>query len=84
MLGEKHRLLDDFPEFTAQIEHLTRADEKFAADNSAYNELDEKIRKLELGGSPIGDDEMHLLKQQRAALKDKLYQALVSSKAGSD
>jgi hypothetical protein len=41
MLDEKHRLLDDFPEFTTQIEHLTRADEKFAADNSAYNELDE-------------------------------------------
>lgn len=80
MLGEKHRLLDDFPEFTDLINSLTESDSDFSDKNKQYNALDDEIRKLELGGAPIGDDAMHTMKQQRAALKDTLYQYLLSKK----
>ncbi|MEM7255984.1 MAG: YdcH family protein [Pseudomonadota bacterium] len=80
MLGEKHRLIDDFPEFTDLINTLNENDRGFSEQNSQYTALDDEIRKLELGGAPIGDDAMHKMKQQRAALKDTLYQYLLSKK----
>ena len=80
MLGEKHRLIDDFPEFDELIHTLSENNEAFAEKNQQYTKLDDEIRKLELGGAPIGDDEMHRMKQERAALKDKLYQILIDNK----
>lgn len=80
MLGEKHRLLDDFPEFSELIETLSKDNPSFSNDNQRYNQLDDEIRKLELGGAPIGDDEMHRMKQERSVLKDKLYQLLLQNK----
>lgn len=81
MLGEKHRLIDDFPEFTALINQLSESSGEFSEKNSRYTTLDDEIRKLELGGAPIGDEEMHKMKQQRALLKDELYQTLVNNKS---
>ncbi len=80
MLGEKHRLIDDFPEFNELIQSLSESDSTFAEKNSEYTRLDDEIRKLELGGAPIGDDEMHKMKHDRAALKDTLYQYLLKNK----
>ena len=81
MLGEDHSLLSEFPEFKDTIAKLVSSDAAFAKDATQYNDLDKVIRELELAGSPIGDDEMHQKKHDRAVLKDSLYQRLVKAKA---
>ncbi|MDD1795388.1 YdcH family protein [Enterovibrio makurazakiensis] len=78
MLGEKHSLLDDFPELENRINALIEADSTFAADNKKYNALDKEIRTLELNNGPIGDDAMHQLKHQRSVMKDSLYQRIAA------
>lgn len=78
MLGEKHGLINDFPEHEERIAELIQTNEKFAESNKAYNALDQEVRSLEMSGAPIGDDQMHDLKKKRASLKDTLYQYLVA------
>lgn len=80
MLGEIHSLINDFPEMKEVVVNLAKTDEKFAKLNDRYNSLDEKIRQLEMQDAPIADDAMHVLKHERAELKDRLYLSLVSAK----
>lgn len=79
MLGENHSLLNEFPEFKELINKLVSSDQSFAEETNQYDELDAKIRKLELANSPISDSEMHKMKHDRSKLKDLLYQRLTSS-----
>lgn len=79
MLGENHSLLNEFPEYKDIISGLMERDEAFAKDTIRYNTLDNEIRELELNGTPIDDDAMHQLKNERAALKDSLYQRLIDA-----
>lgn len=76
MLGEDHSLLNEFPEYKERINQLNESDATFAEQANKYNELDAKIRNLELDNAPIGDDSMHQLKHERAQLKDILYRKL--------
>ena len=76
MLGENHSLLSEFPEFKPAIDALKHSDSTFAADAQRYDELDKEIRELELNNAPIDDEAMHGMKQQRAALKDSLYERI--------
>jgi len=76
MLGENHSLLNEFPEFKELITKLVSSDQSFAETTIKYDELDAKIRKLELVNSPIGDSEMHKMKHDRSELKDLLYRRL--------
>ncbi|MGF1720864.1 YdcH family protein [Vibrio kyushuensis] len=79
MLGESHSLLKDFPELKDTILTRSKNDDAFKAEMNKYDDLDKEIRKLELKDSPIGDEEMHQLKHNRAELKDDLYQQLIST-----
>ncbi len=79
MLGEKHQLLDDFPDHRATINELVDSDHDFGADAQRYNALDEEIRQLELDSSPISDEEMHQKKHDRSELKDSLYQRILKA-----
>lgn len=78
MLGENHSLLHEFPEHKDNIAALSGSDQVFAEDAKRYNALDKEIRELELNNAPIDDDAMHKLKNERAALKDSLYQRLLA------
>ena len=80
MLGENHSLVNEFPEYQDTIARLAQSNEVFAKDAKRYNDLDKEIRELELNGAPIDDDAMHQLKNERAELKDALYQRLVEAK----
>ena len=80
MLGEKHSLDNEFPEYQDTIAMLTENDEFFAKENKYYTALDNEIRILELNYAPIGDVAMQQLKLERAALKDELYEYLVKTK----
>lgn len=81
MLGEQHSLENDFPDFKDQLQTLMATNERFIADNKRYNALDKEIRVLEMRDSPIKDEAMHQLKHDRAELKDKLYQQLLSARS---
>ena len=76
MLGEKHTLSHDFPEFDDVIEYLLNHNHAFQQENKRYNALDRVIRTLELNNGPIEDLAMQRLKQSRAELKDQLYRQL--------
>ncbi|NLS13775.1 DUF465 domain-containing protein [Vibrio sp. SM6] len=80
MLGEVHSLELDFPEMKDVIATLIATDHDFANDNKNYNELDRKIRKLELNDSPVSDEEMTHMKLERAEMKDSLYGRLLRAK----
>ena len=79
MLGEKHSLDNDFPQYKELIAKLSSSDEAFAKKSKHYHQLDKEIRVLELNNAPIDDTAMHQLKHERAMLKDELYQQLVSA-----
>ncbi len=79
MLGEDHSLLNEFPEYKEAIARLTESDADFAKDTKKYNALDARIRELEMDGTPISDDAMHEKKNERAALKDSLYERLLAT-----
>ncbi|CAA0092264.1 Uncharacterised protein [BD1-7 clade bacterium] len=81
MLGEDHSLAHEFPEHLPAIKNLTQGDKGFAKQARHYDDLDREIRKLELNNSPIEDDAMHAMKQERAELKDVLYQRLLSEQS---
>ncbi|MGL6259404.1 YdcH family protein [Vibrio sp. WXL103] len=80
MLGEVHSLNNDFPEHEAAINKLKETDADFLNSMKEYDAIDKQIRTLELNGAPIGDDQMHQLKHDRAVLKDSLYKRLVNGK----
>ncbi|WP_096084986.1 YdcH family protein [Agaribacterium haliotis] len=81
MLGEKHSLLNEFPQSAVIIKKLIKTDGEFAEAAKTYNSLDEEIRELELEGSPIDDELMHQKKSKRAALKDSLYSHIQKAEA---
>jgi uncharacterized protein YdcH (DUF465 family) len=74
----KHELHDEFPQFSNLIDELKSSDVSFREHFEQYAELDQKIEGLERRDSPIGDDSLHQMKQQRLELKDELYSVLVS------
>ncbi|KPM83844.1 DUF465 domain-containing protein [Pseudoalteromonas sp. BZK2] len=76
MLGEKHSLLNEFPEFNELIHSLAKHDAHFKKTMQRYDDMDKEIRELELQNSPIEDADMHEKKHQRAVLKDELYDLL--------
>jgi uncharacterized protein YdcH (DUF465 family) len=80
MLGENHSLVNEFPGYKDIISRLVKSDKVFAKEAQRYNALDQEIRELELDGTPIDDDAMHQLKNERAALKDALYQRILDAK----
>lgn len=77
MLGEDHSLLKEFPQHKQTIQALAKESLEFAELMSEYNALDKDIRKLEMRDSPISDEEMHLMKHNRAEMKDRLHQYLI-------
>jgi uncharacterized protein YdcH (DUF465 family) len=79
MLGEEHSLLNEFPELQETIVALVESDQAFKKQNKQYNAIDKEIRKLELRDSPIADEEMHQLKQERSELKDLLHKQLLEA-----
>ncbi|GAD01151.1 YdcH family protein [Agarivorans albus] len=70
-------LLHEFPKSKASILSLVNSDENFAKDAQHYENLDNKIRELELSNSQIDDQAMHQLKHDRSLLKDSLYQRIL-------
>ena len=76
MLGETHDLVHEFPELEGQIESLRESNTAFAELMDQYDDLDDRVRKLEELGTPVADETIEDLKKERLMLKDKLYALL--------
>lgn len=77
-----HELHKEFPQYSNLIDELKENDQKFNEKFKRYAELDQEIVGLEKRDLPISDDKIHRMKQQRAELKDELYQTLVQNGEG--
>jgi len=80
----KHELHEEFPQFSQLIDQLKQDDPDFRERFKQYAKLDQQIEGLELRDSPVGDDSLHQLKQQRLELKDNLYGELVRLSEGAE
>lgn len=76
MLGEKHDLIHELPEYRERIHDLKLSDAHFAKLFNEYDELDHEIRRCETGVEVHADEFVENLKKQRLALKDQLFQIL--------
>ena len=76
MLGEKHDLVHELPEFRDLIHELKVSDNHFSKLFYEYDELDHEIRRCETEVEIHADDYVEGLKKKRLALKDELFQIL--------
>lgn len=78
-----HELHNEFPQFGELIDELRKNDPTFQHHFRQYAELDQEIEGLERRDAPIGDDQLHQMKQQRLQLKDDLYKTLEKKSNGA-
>lgn len=76
MLGEKHHLALEFPEYRYQIHVLKTSNPRFAEMHREYNDLDDEIRRIEQEIEVHSDEYLENLKKRRVFLKDELYAML--------
>ena len=75
-----HKLSVEFPELADTIASLKENNAHFVKLLDEHTDLDKQITKDEEGLKAISDDALHTLKQQRAKLKDVLYQMAIEAK----
>lgn len=68
-----HALITEFPELATAISTLKQTNAHFSKILAEHDELDKQISQDEVGVKAINDADLHVLKQQRAKLKDELY-----------
>jgi uncharacterized protein len=76
MLGEKHDLLHELPEYKERIHELKISNHHFAKLFNEYDELDHLVRRCEAEIEVHADDYVQGLKKRRLALKDELLKIL--------
>ena len=76
MLGEKHDLLHELPEYKERIHELKISNHHFAKLFNEYDELDHLVRRCETEVEVHADDYVQGLKKNRLALKDELLKIL--------
>lgn len=82
MLGEFHDILHEFPGMEDRIRVMAANDDTFAHLMREHDQMDAKIRDLELNNQPVADFYMEDLKKQRAVLKDRLYDMIREAPPG--
>lgn len=70
-----------FPEYRELIFQLKANDRHFHHLFSKHNELDQKIKQMEVYIGPNNHEDIEILKKKKLRLKDEMYELL--KKAGS-
>ncbi len=65
-----------FPEYREQIAHLRANDRHFSRLFDEHNKLDHEVKQLEDKQSPAYQSDIELLKKQKLALKEQIYDLL--------
>jgi len=73
MLGEKHDLIHELPEYRDRIHELKVSNQIFADKFDEYHEIDHEVHRVEEGIETTSDDYLEELKKKRLALKDVLF-----------
>lgn len=73
MLGEKHDLIHELPEYKDRIHDLKTSNHHFAKLFDKYHKLDHEIRRIEEGVETPSDEYTEELKKDRLHLKDELF-----------
>ncbi len=73
MLGEKHNLVDELPEYKDRIHDLKMSNKHFAVQFDKYHELDHQVLRIEEGIENTSDEYLEQLKKKRLAFKDELF-----------
>ena len=76
-----HDLAHEFPEYVEKIRTLKANDAHFAKLFDAYDDNNHAIKKYETGGAVITDEALEVMKKQRLATKDEIYQKLTLGEA---
>lgn len=79
MLGEKHDLVHEFPEYRDRIHELKVSDAHFAKLFDEYHDVEHEVRRIEEGNETTSDDYLEEMKKKRLALKDQLFGMLKAS-----
>lgn len=79
MLGEKHDLLHELPEYKDQIHDLKMNNNHFAKLFDEYHEIDHEIHRIEEGNETPSDEYTEELKKKRLHLKDELLAIIKSN-----
>ena len=79
MLGEKHDLAHELPEFKEKIHELKISNRHFQKLFDEYDEIDHQIRRCEAEIEVHADEFVEELKKRRLALKDELFHMLNQS-----
>ncbi|MDH5693796.1 MAG: DUF465 domain-containing protein [Gammaproteobacteria bacterium] len=73
MLGEKHDLIHEFPEYKDKIHELKTHNRHFARLFDQYHEIEHEVRRIEEGVETTSDEYLEDLKKWRLKLKDELF-----------
>ncbi len=76
MIGEKHDLAHELPEFKEKIHELKLSNRHFQKLFDEYDEIDHQVRRCEAEIEVHADDFVEGLKKRRLALKDDLFEML--------
>ena len=76
MLGEKHDLVHELPEYREQIHELKMNNPEFAKLYDEYHELDNEVRRIEEGIENTDDFYLEGLKKKRLQHLDALLAIL--------
>lgn len=79
MLGEKHDLVHELPEYKDKIHELKMSDKHFAHQFEKYHELDHEVLRIEEGIENTSDEYLEEIKKKRLALKDELFAMIKAS-----
>ena len=80
MLGEKHDLIHELPEYKDRIHELKMSNKHFLCQFEKYHELDHEVLRAEEEIETVSDDRLEELKKNRLALKDELFYMIKSEK----
>lgn len=78
MLGEKHDLIHELPEYKDLIHKLKMSDAHFSRLFDDYHASDHEIRRIEEGIETPDDEYTETLKKKRLHLKDELLKIIKS------
>jgi len=73
MLGEKHNLANELPEYKDRIHDLKMSNKHFANQFDKYHEIDGQVLRIEEGIENTSDEYLEELKKRRLAFKDELF-----------
>ena len=76
MLGEKHDLIHEFPEYKDKIHELKTTDQHFARLFEEYHDLEHEVRRIEEGVETTSDEYLEERKKIKLSLKDQLFEML--------